>query len=77
MTKGRNVFFIFVPIIIDDAFEVTESFLASLSLVSPLTTRITVDSDEATVIIDDDDGEFCEWLYEVKRVHRHILYMCL
>ena len=47
-----------VPIINNDAFELMESFSASLSLVSPVTSRITVAPDEASITIEDDDSEF-------------------
>ena len=59
MTPGDTFALISIPIIDDDAFELTESFSASLSLVSPITPRITVSPDEASVTIEDDDSEFC------------------
>ena len=58
MTKGQTYANISVPIINDDAFELTESFSASLSLVSPVTSRITIAPDEASITIEDDDSEF-------------------
>ena len=58
MTPGDTFALISIPIIDDDAFELTESFSASLSLVSPITPRITVSPDEASVTIEDDDSEF-------------------
>ena len=58
MTPGQTFALISIPIINDDAFELTESFSASLSLASPMTPRITVDLNVASVTIEDDDGEF-------------------
>ena len=58
ITPGKTIAFISIPIISDDAFEQTESFLASLSVISPITSRITVFPDEASVTIEDDDSEF-------------------
>ena len=58
MTQGQTFAIISIPIINDDAFELTELFSASLSLISPLTSRITVDPDEANITIEDDDSEF-------------------
>ena len=58
MNPGDTFALISIPIIDDDAFELTESFSASLSLVSPITPRITVSPDEASVTIEDDDSEF-------------------
>ena len=58
MTQGQIFATIPVLIINDDAFELTELFSAALSLVSPLTPRITVAPHEASIIIEDDDSEF-------------------
>lgn len=57
MTQGQTFALISIPIISDDAIELRESFLASLSLVSPL--QITVAPDVASITIED-DSEFCE-----------------
>ena len=58
MTPGQTYANVSVTIINDDAFELTESFSASLSLVSPNTSRITIAPDEASITIEDDDSEF-------------------
>ena len=58
MTQGQTSATIPVPIINDDAFELTESFSAALSLISPITPRITVAPNEAGITIEDDDSEF-------------------
>ena len=58
MTPSQTYANVSIPIINDDAFELTESFSASLSLVSPVTSRITIAPDEASITIEDDDSEF-------------------
>ena len=57
MTQGQTFANISIPIINDDAFELTESFSASLSVISPITPRITVDQDIANITIEDHDCE--------------------
>ena len=65
MTQGQTFANISIPIIDDDAFELTESFLASLSLISPLTSQIIVAPDEASITIEDHDSECCGRFYVV------------
>ena len=68
ITEGQTSATIPVPIINDGAFELTESFSAALSLVSPLTPRITIAEDEASITIEDDDSEFHERFCVMTRV---------
>ena len=46
-----------VPIAADSAYELTETFFANLSLVSPLSNRIILDPFSVPINIVDDDGE--------------------
>ena len=63
MIPGQTFALISIPMINDDAIELTELVTANLSLISPITTRITVDPDEASVTIEDNDSEFCGGFY--------------
>ena len=57
MTQGQIFALISIPIINDTDLEPMESSLASLSLVSHNTTRITVAPNEASITIEDDDRD--------------------
>ena len=57
MSRDQTSAQIPVTLINDTAFELRELFLASLSPVSPLSSRITIAPDAANVTIDDDDSE--------------------
>ena len=46
-----------VPIVADSAYELTETFFANLSLVSPISDRIILDPSSVPISIVDDDGE--------------------
>ena len=46
-----------VTIVNDDRAEPTETFTGQLTLMSPISNRISVDPSQTTVSIEDDDGE--------------------